>query len=293
MNSTYTVTTDSPQKFVVESQLAYVLWMQGRAFAGFEAEFEVKTILAGDGSKVKATCRTAKGKKLAVVEGGLILNRFRGKVLIPDSVKPDDYIYLETELSKLGLRGESNLIPVRASLQVSEMSWSKKEIRREEEVHLKCIFVNGVEEGDRVTVLIFEYDPDGCHDLVVKIPAEVEDGKVELDWRFDYQGHTGSIPTETERNKYEKSYTRPEYFFVVAVENVHAGKNQESGLLTFIDGVRLFYCDGNNQPVPNASYTLKFADGTTREGKLDGDGRAVVDDVPPGKVEVEFSKDDE
>jgi len=38
------------------------------------------------------------------------------------------------------------------------MQWSKKEIRRDETVTLGCTFTNGVEEGDRVTVIIYEYD---------------------------------------------------------------------------------------------------------------------------------------
>ena len=88
MNTKHNAPTDQENKITVESQLVYVMWKQGRSYAGFEAEFEVKTILVGNGAKVKVTCKTENGKKLDKAEGSMVLNRFRGKVLIPEKVKP-------------------------------------------------------------------------------------------------------------------------------------------------------------------------------------------------------------
>jgi len=286
MNTTYTVTTDSPSKISVESHLIYVLWMQGRAYAGFEAEFEVKTILVGDGSIVKVTCRTAKGKKLGKVEGATALNRYRGKVLIPESVGPDDYLYLEAELPKHGLKGESNLIPVRPPLEVTSMRWDKTKIYRDETAHLECTFVNGVEDGDRAMVLIFEYDPDGGHDLIVKIPVEISNGKVALDWKFEYQGETGSLSTEYELNAYQKNYRNPEYFFMVAVENIRVGNRQESGLLTFREKLHLQVSDAYGIIMKNEDFEVLFADGVTRNYTSDDKGFINDDSISPGKFFV-------
>jgi type VI secretion system secreted protein VgrG len=47
--------------------------------------------------------------------------------------------------------------------------------------------------------------------------------------------------------------------------------------------------DQQNQPVKNASYKLKMPDGEVKEGKLDENGAAKIEDVPPGKVQVEFT----
>jgi hypothetical protein len=282
MNTTWNVPTDSENKITVESQLVYVMWNQGRAYAGFEAEFEVKTILVGTGAKVKVTCRTQQGKKLGTVEGTICLNRFRGKIVIPEKVKPGDYVYLEAKLPKHGLSEESNHIPVRAPIEVSSMQWSKTEVRRDEEVTLSCNFTNGVEEGDDVTVVIYEYDNDDRHDEVVKIPTVIKNNKVELTWNFLFQDDTDDIPTEGELQKYGKSYNSPEYFFVVMVDRIPVGKNQESGILNFLDFIEFIVADSSGTPITDKPFTITFADGSKRDGTLDSKGCARFDDIPAG-----------
>ncbi|MBN1759459.1 MAG: hypothetical protein JW863_14115, partial [Chitinispirillaceae bacterium] len=286
MNTTNTVPTDSPQKITVESQLVYILWQQGRAYAGFEAHFEVKTLLVGDGAKVKATLRTAKGKKLDKVEGVIVLNKWRGKVLIPDKVRPDDYVYLEVELPKHGLELDSNKIPIRPPIEVSSIKWSKAEITREEDVTLSCNFTNGVEDDDKVTVIVYEYDGNGAHDKVVTIPTTVKNNKVELKWKFMYQEDTAAIPTEEELRQYGKSYTPPEYFFVVMVDTVGVGLRQESGLLRFEDTVDITVQHGIAAPEEAPDYSITLADGTSVTKKADADNRILITDAPPGPFTI-------
>ncbi len=282
MNTTHTAPTDRQQKITVESRLLYVMWTQGCAYAGFEAQFEMKTVLVGDGAKVKVTCYTEKGKKLDRLEGAMFRNRFIGKVLIPETVKPDDYIYLEVELPKHGLSRESNFIPVRPSIEVSSMKWSKKEIRREEEVRLSCVFTSGVEEGDAATVTIYEYDSDGHHDKVVTIPAVIKGNKVELDWQFIYQYDTDDIPTEAELNKYSRSYNPPEYFFTVTVDNISIGRKQESGLLLFNDFIEIDVCRGRAPCDEQQKYIITFADGSEVTRSSNSEGKILLDKATPG-----------
>jgi len=291
MQSTWNVPTDQENKLTVESQLVYVMWSQGRAYAGYEAEFEMRTIMAGDGNKIKITCRTKKGKKLEKIEGALYRNRYRGKIVIPEKVNVGDYVYLEAEIPRLKLDSESNLIPVRPPLEVSSMKWSKDEVRRDKEVGLECIFSNGVEDGDEVTVVIYEYDSDGYHDKIVSIPTTIKGNKVDLKWNFIYQEDTDDILTDEEKEKYGGSYNPPEYFFVVIVDNITVGKKQESGLLTFKDWVEIEFLNGKGEPVADVEYELTFADGTTKKGKTTVPEKAVEKDIPPGKVTVNFLLD--
>ncbi|MDN4040295.1 DUF2345 domain-containing protein, partial [Massilia sp. YIM B02443] len=44
----------------------------------------------------------------------------------------------------------------------------------------------------------------------------------------------------------------------------------------------------DDQPLAGANYVVKLADGTERTGKLDGEGRAVIPNVPGGSAEVSF-----
>ena len=46
--------------------------------------------------------------------------------------------------------------------------------------------------------------------------------------------------------------------------------------------------DENGEPAASEKYVLHLPDGTKRDGKLDSDGYAREDDIPPGEVEVEF-----
>jgi type VI secretion system secreted protein VgrG len=47
----------------------------------------------------------------------------------------------------------------------------------------------------------------------------------------------------------------------------------------------------NLEPVPGASYRVDFADGSTREGVLDDDGFARLEDVPKGPAKVYYGED--
>jgi predicted TIM-barrel fold metal-dependent hydrolase len=286
MNTTNTIPSDSPQKITVESQVVYVLWQQGRAYAGFEAYFEVKTLLVGEGAKAKATLRTTKGKKLGKVKGVITLNRWRGKVLIPENVKPDDYVYLEVELPRHGLEFDSNEIPVRPPIEVSSMRWSKPEVGRDEEVTLTCNFTNGIENNDGVNVIVYEYDNNGNHDKVVTIPATIQNMKVELKWKFIYQEDTGDIPTEEQLQKYGKNYSPPEYFFVVMVDTVPVGSRQESGLLRFADTSDITVQHGIAAAGEAPDYTITFADGSSVTEKADADNRILITDAPPGPFTI-------
>jgi type VI secretion system secreted protein VgrG len=47
----------------------------------------------------------------------------------------------------------------------------------------------------------------------------------------------------------------------------------------------------NLEPVPGAAYRVEFADGSVREGVLDTDGFARLEDVPPGPAKVWYGED--
>ncbi|WP_157653112.1 DUF2345 domain-containing protein, partial [Burkholderia ubonensis] len=49
--------------------------------------------------------------------------------------------------------------------------------------------------------------------------------------------------------------------------------------------------DDNLKGVPNAPYKVVFENGTTMAGKLDGNGHAVLRDVPDGAAKVFFGED--
>jgi hypothetical protein len=178
----FTKPTDTANTIQLESHLIYALWTHRLAHAGQEAELEVKTSLVGNGAKINITCKTESGKRLDKVEGVVFNNKFEGKVLIPENAKPDELIFFEAELPKHGLKDESNSIPVRSPIKVTQFKWDRLEIKRNDLVTVTCQFQNGVEDGDEATVMINEHNPNSCDIKVVSIPTVIKNNKIEMKW---------------------------------------------------------------------------------------------------------------
>jgi hypothetical protein len=125
-------------------------------------------------------------------------------------------------------------------------------------------------------------------------PVLVESGKVELDWEFDYDGDTSSIPTEEEMKSIGKHYAGLKYFFTVEVNGHVFGRKQESGLLEFKETIDIYLYDQVDAPVPDKKFKIVFADNSEKKGTVDENGYVKFENVPPGpySLEVDIGIDD-
>jgi len=284
----YTGASDTTNRIQVESHLIYAVWSQPYAHAGQHAAFEVRTSFVGNGAKIKITFYTGAGKKLDKMEGVVTGNRYKGKVIVPQKVKSGDTLYFEAELPSHGLKGESNLVSVRPSIAVSFIGWDRTEIRRGDVATLICKFEDGVEDGDNAVVFIHEHNPNSCDFKLTSIPVKVKSGKVEIQWKFDYQDSVEQIPTEDEMKQYQKHYANPMFFFMVVVDNIRIGENRESGLVRFIDRLSVSIKTKEGEPFPEAQCSAVLADGTVMNGNTDSNGIVEFVDIVPGMVRVSF-----
>jgi hypothetical protein len=55
--------------------------------------------------------------------------------------------------------------------------------------------------------------------------------------------------------------------------------------------LELKHLDHGLQPIAGAAYTVTFADGSVRQGVLDAQGFARLEDVPSGQAKVEYHYD--
>ncbi len=283
----FSVQTDSAQRFNVQSNLIYAIWKSGAAYAGSEATFEVRTSFVGDGAEIKIKGKTDNGKNLGKLDTKIYGNRLVAGFPIPSNAPADDLAYLEVKLPKQNLQGETNRIPIRPPIQVQQMKWSAKEARRGDVLALSVDFQSQIPNDTDAIVAIYEYDHNGSnHDPVVRIRTTVQNKKIQVQWEYQYFDDTKEIPTKQDLQPHGKNYNHPEYFFVVVLDEVRIGVNQESGLLKFKDWVDIELSNG--QPVPNQKYIFHLPDGSTRNGTLDADGKATARDVPPGSTYVEF-----
>lgn len=282
----YAGSSGQTHRFSVDSKLVSAMWMYPRAHSGQESELGVKSIFVGDGASIKITCYTESGKKVLKEEGVILRNRYRGKILIPDKVKEGEMIYFEAELPRHKLKIESNVIPVRAPILVREIGWDRREVRRGDEVMIRCEFESGVEEGESVMVCIYEHNPNSVDIKVIGIPTVIKDNKIEMKWRFDYQGSTEEICTEEELKPYGKSYHNPDFYFMVIVDGIKVGENKESGLMRFRDSIDICVKDFEGRIIADMDCRVVFADGSRGEYRTDENGRLLIADISPGQLKV-------
>ncbi|MFZ5979819.1 MAG: hypothetical protein ACOYVF_04240 [Candidatus Zixiibacteriota bacterium] len=283
----YNKSTDSEHEIKLDSELISASWRAGEAVVGGKVKLEVVTAFVGNGAQIKIKGKSEKGESLGSLSGQVKNNVFVGELDIPEDIELDDQVYFEVKLSKNGIDGESNRIPVVPAVKVKDMKWSAKEARRGEVLTLSAE-VENVWDGTEAKVTIYEYDNDGVHDKITELETAVKDKKISIDWEYEYHEDTDEVPTQEEMERYGKSYNPPEYFFVIEIKGQKFGTKQESKLLLFKDYLEIELVNQKGEPVPDEEYKVTLPDGTTKKGKLDKNGRAVVKDVPPGKCIVEF-----
>jgi len=281
--------SDSAQRFSVQSNLIYAVWKSNAAYGDCDATFEVRTSLVGDGAEVKIKGKTENGKTLGKIDAKIYGNRLITTFPIPKNVPIDDLAYLEVKLPKQNLQGETNRIPTRPPIEVQQMKWSAAEASRGDVLTLTVDFISQVPNDTEAIIAIYEFDHNGDdHDPVVRIPTTIQNKKIQVQWEYEYFDDTGEIPTQDDLQPVGKNYNHPEYFFVVVLDEVRIGVNQESGLLKFKDYVEIEHVDAEGLPLGDEKYVVYLPDGSSKDGKLDADGRAVITDVPPGGVHIEF-----
>ncbi len=287
MDLKFTKSTDTEHEIKLESSLISASWRSSKAIAGQTATFEVRTAFVGEGATIKIKGKSEKGKKLGKIKDVIKRNKYVGEFEIPEDTELDDMIYFEVELPKNDLEGESNRIPVFPPVQVFNLKWSAKEARRGDVLTLSAD-INGLRDHTEVTIIIYEYDRDSAHDKIIELPATVMSKRIELQWEYEYHEDTDEIPTQEELDKYGGKYNSPEYFFTVKVEDTEFGVKQESELLEFKDWFEIKLVDEDGNPMASEQYVLHLAQGQQRRGTLDDKGVGREENIPPGKVTIEF-----
>mgnify|MGYP006279086187 FL=1 len=287
MQTRFTAYTDQPNVFTVDSAVISAVWVDRCGIPGTEVACEVRTALVGEGSTIRLVGKTENGKRLGKIKDTIFRNVYRGSFVVPDKVKPGDLLFFEVNLPKLGISAESNRIPVRPRIQVRRIAWDRTEVHRGDILTLTCELDSPIRDNTEATVIIYEYDRDGNHDPVIKIPTTVMKGKVELKWEFEYFEDTAEIPTEDELRKYGKHYSPPEYFFVVVVEGVPLGREQQSGLVRFRDTFEQHLLDSYGMPLADHDVVLHLPDGSRKDVKTDDRGIVRLEETNPGPVLVQ------
>ena len=286
----YTKPTDKVHIITLESKITHAIWRSKVACVEEKAVFEVWTHFVGNGSDIQIKVEDKRGKTVGKVKGKVYGDYYAGSVIVPKKAKEE--LSFTAKLPKHGLEMKSNTLKVIPPIKVTNMKWGQKEARREDVVKLSAD-IEGVPDETEVIIHIYEHDQDGAHDFITKFPCCVKNKKIDAEWEYEYHEDTDEIPTDEEMKKYGKSYNPSEYFWVVDVYGKRFGEKQESGLLEFKDWVSIELKDEQRNVIGNVDYVLHLPDGSEKRGTLDDDGIAKEEDIPPGKIIIEFVNSDE
>ncbi len=193
----------------------------------------------------------------------------------PDGKEASDY--LTGSIEKAGVKDGSHDIKLTA---ITKAAWSVKEAAVGDKVKI-LIGTVGIDSGEKATIQIFIKDANFADHEFEKIESKVDSDKIEHEWELKVDEKLFNV----QEYKEEKNYSNPFYYFVVET----AGLRQRSGLLKYKDWIELQLNDEDGKPIGGAEYEVKLPNGQVRNGKLDQNGTARVENIPPGQVKVFFS----
>lgn len=280
--SEYEGQTDQVHEIKLSSAINQATWDRPMAWVKGKVRILVYTHFVGNGSDIRITIRNKSGRRLDRIDGKVNSNRFREIWTVSDKAK--EAVYFEAELKKHGLKEKSEEMEIIPPIEITNAKWNQPEARRGDILKLTAD-VKNVPDGTEALIEIYEHDADSAHDFITKLSVLVESKKVEVEWEYEYHEDVDEIPTAEES---ERGYNPPEYFFRVKI----GGSSEDSDRLEFKDYIEIQLKEFGDAPVADLEYTLHLPDNSQRQGQLDELGYAMEEDIPPGRVRVEFKNTD-
>jgi uncharacterized Zn-binding protein involved in type VI secretion len=184
--------------------------------------------------------------------------------------------YVTGSIDKKGVKEGAHEIKISA---ITKAAWSSKEAAIGDKVKLE-VATAGIESGEKATLQIFIKDANFADHQFEKIDTKVDSDKIEYEWELKIDEKL----FKAQDYKEGKNYSYPYYYFVVET----AGLRQRSGLLKYKDWIELELKDEDGKPLGGAEYHINLPNGQVRNGKLDNNGNARVENIPPGQIKVFF-----
>lgn len=144
----------------------------------------------------------------------------------------------------------------------------------------------GIESGTKAIISIYLRDANSTDKLIKVIETSVDDDKIETDWTLEVSNDLLNIQ-DSQRERHGFSF--PEYFFTILADNC----TTQSGFLRFEDWIELELTDDDNNPIGEIGYKVFLPNGEIREGRLDSNGYAKEEKIPPGRVEIVYDDAEE
>jgi len=198
----------------------------------------------------------------------------------PDGKESESTLRLDGTIRRDGIsEGQAEVV-----LQsVYSAKWDNSDINVDDRVRAQAK-VEGFENGTPADIQIYERDIHGADTLVTALQAKVDGEKVEATWRYEYPPEEPDNDEQNLEAVPPNGYAAPEYYFEVIIGTCKA----RSEMLYVADAIEIELLDGEGTPVKNQGYVLRTSSGEIRKGKLNGQGQAKEENIPPAHCELVF-----
>ena len=162
---------------------------------------------------------------------------------------------------------------------ITKAEWSATEAAVGDKVKLVAETA-GIDSGEKADLIIYIKDSNFADHRLKAIESKVDGGKIEAEWKLEID----EALLDDQEKKAGKRYSNPMFYFTASA----AGVTGRSGILAYKDFIELELKDEEGNPAANVKYKVYLRNGAVREGRLDSNGYAKIEQIPPGKVDVAF-----
>jgi len=210
-----------------------------------------------------------------VDKGGKPISGVEYEVKAPDGERAHGA--LTGEIKKTGVKEGDHEIVLKA---IVKAQWSVDKAAVGDKVKMICETV-GIESGEEARLEIFIKDNNFADHLLHTIVSKVDGDKIEEEWELEINEE---LVGDQETKEQKGGYSSPMFFFRVTSDGI----SSQSGLLTYKDYIEIELRDEEDKPVKGALYKVFLPNGVIKQGKLDDNGYAKVENIPPGKVKITY-----
>jgi hypothetical protein len=183
---------------------------------------------------------------------------------------------LSSEIKRTGVPEGEYEIAIRA---ITAAYWSVREAREDTPVEMLVEAV-GFDDGTPVTIQVWERSINAPDRVIQTIGGlALENGRLRHRWKPPFG-------QEEDEQEPPKGFRAPSYFFSVGLE----GFNERSGVLVYRDWVEIELLDENGKPMADEAFKAVLANGTIVIGQLNISGKARIENILPGRVEISFPR---
>jgi hypothetical protein len=234
----------------------------------------------GSGGEADADTTGGEAEEPAILDvrfvdgGGFPITGLNYRIDAPDGSSSSGL--LTGQVRQAGQEGDYT-ISLRA---ITKCEWSSDSARDDETVKMQ-IETAGIDDGTTVVFSVWERNPNQPDREIATIrDIELSGDKAEAEWQFTYDDDHETRPLSRE----ERPLLSPSYYFSATAGDCTA----QSPVLQYQDYIEITARDNQGNVLSDQPYRVTLANGEVREGQLDGNGYAKVENVPPGPWDVVF-----